>query len=204
MTPTILIVPGMGDSGPAHWQSLWEEELDSAARVSLGLWDRPLRRPWVTQLNLAIERAGGPVVLVAHSLGCLAVAHWAAMAQPAYGNPVVGALLVAPPEVDVAPVDPRLADFGPAPTSILPFRSILVASRDDPWCHFERARRLAGFWGSEFADAGEVGHINADSDLGIWPFGQFLLARLRGQRIAPRPIPVVALSAEDNPLARPL
>jgi predicted alpha/beta hydrolase family esterase len=198
------MVPGLGNSGPAHWQTRWEEELDSCFRVPLGLWDSPLRRPWVTQLNWAIERAGGPVVLVAHSLGCLAVAHWAAMAQPAFGDPVVGVLLVAPPDVDIAPVDPRVADFSPAPLSILPFPSILVASRDDPWCPPDRARRLAGFWGSEFADAGDAGHINADSDVGIWPFGQFLLSRLLGQAhvapVAGLPVPTAA----DNPLARPL
>lgn len=176
--PLILTVPGLDNSGSRHWQSIWDRELEDCARVDLGSWSQPHRNSWVTRLNQAIRDAGRPVVLAAHSLGCHAVAWWAAMERPAYGDPVVGALLVAPPEVDVAPTDERLKAFTPAPNGPLPFRSILVASHDDPYIQFHRARRLAQFWGSGFADAGAVGHINADSDLGAWHFGQFLLRRL--------------------------
>ena len=178
--PLILTVPGLDNSGPRHWQSIWERELDDCARVELGSWDRPNRNAWVNTLNHAIASAGRPVVLVAHSLGCLAVAHWAAMERPAYGDPVVGALLVAPPEVDVAPADERLSSFAPAPILPLPFPSIVAASRDDPYIQAHRARRLALFWGSQFADAGAVAHINAESEIGRWDFGLFLLSRLTG------------------------
>lgn len=184
-TPLILTVPGLDNSGPAHWQSVWERERDDMARVDLGGWDRPQRNGWVNKLNLAIRGAGRPVVLVAHSLGCHAVAWWAAMERPAYGDPVVGALLVAPPEVDVTPVDERLKPFGATPKGPLPFPSIIVASQDDPYVRFHRARRLAQFWGGRFADAGAAGHINAGSGLGDWPFGQFLLRTLLG--LATRP-----------------
>lgn len=179
--PLILTVPGLDNSGPAHWQSLWEREREDVARVELGSWDKPHRNNWVNKLNLAIRSAGRPVVLVAHSLGCHAVAWWAAMERPAYADPVVGALLVAPPEVDLAPMDTRLEAFGPAPKAPLPFPSILVASRDDPYIQFHRARRLAQFWGSRFGDAGVAGHVNANSGLGAWHFGQFLLGKLVGQ-----------------------
>jgi predicted alpha/beta hydrolase family esterase len=179
--PLILIVPGLDGSGPRHWQTLWERELPGSARVDLGSWHKPHRNSWVNRLNLAIREAGRPVVLVAHSLGCLAVAWWAQLERPSYGDPVVGALLVAPPEVDVAPLDPRLADFAPAPILPLPFPSIVAASRDDPYMAHARARRLALFWGGQFADAGAVGHINAESELGRWDFGLFLLGRLTGQ-----------------------
>jgi predicted alpha/beta hydrolase family esterase len=183
-TPLILTVPGLNDSGPTHWQSVWERERDDIARVDLGSWNRPHRNSWVNRLNLAIRDAGRPVILIAHSLGCHAVAWWAALERPAYGDPVIGALLVAPPEVDVAPVDDRLKPFGPTPKGPLPFPSIVVASRDDPWIQPHRARRLAQFWGSRFADAGAVGHINADSDLGAWHFGQFLLRKLQPNHAA--------------------
>lgn len=184
-TPLILTVPGLDNSGPSHWQSIWERERGDMLRVDLGAWDRPHRNSWVTRLNLAIRDARRPVVLVAHSLGCHAVAWWAAMERPAYGDPVVGALLVAPPEVDVAPVDERLKSFGATPKGPLPFPSIVVASQDDPYIHFHRARRLAQFWGGRFADAGAVGHINAQSELGDWPFGQFLLRTLLGSAAKP-------------------
>ena len=180
-SPLVLLVPGLGGSGPDHWQTLWERQRADCRLVDLGLWDRPHRNTWVNKLNHAILDAGRdarrPVVLVAHSLGCLAVSWWAALERPA-SDAVVGALLVAPPEVDFYPLDDRLTAFAPAPESALPFRSILVASHDDPYMSFRRARRLAGIWGSGFADAGRVGHINADSQLGDWPFGQFLLRRL--------------------------
>ena len=179
--PLILTVPGIDNSGPRHWQSIWERELDDCARVELGSWERPHRNGWVNALNHSIRTAGRPVVLVAHSLGCLTVAWWAAMERPTYGDPVIGALLVAPPDVDFAPLDPRLAGFAPTPVRPLPFPSIIASSRDDPYIQQKRARRLAFFWGSQFADAGAVGHINAESELGAWEFGLFLLSRLTGR-----------------------
>ncbi len=179
--PLILTVPGLNGSGPRHWQTIWEQEIDDVARVELGSWEKPHRNAWVNSLNHAIRTAGRPVILVAHSLGCLNVAWWAAMERPAFGSPVVGALLVAPPEVDVAPVDERLAPFAPAPIQPLPFPSIVAASRDDPYVQIHRARRLALFWGAQFADAGAAGHINAESELGRWEFGLFLLSRLTGR-----------------------
>ena len=177
--PLVLIIPGLHNSGPEHWQTKWEQERDDCVRVDLGMWDKPHRNTWVNKLNLAIRQyADRPVILVAHSLGCLAVAWWAQYERPAYGTPVAGALLVAPPEVDHAPLAQALVPFAPAPNILLPFPSIVVASRDDPYMKFERARRLATFWGSGFIDAGAAGHINADSSLGKWSYGRSLLDRL--------------------------
>lgn len=178
MTRTdVLMVPGLGNSGPGHWQTIWEETRRDCRRVELGQWNRPHRNSWVNQLNLAILDARRPVVLVGHSLGCLAIAWWASLEQSA-ADKVAGALLVAPPEVDFFPLDERIECFAPTPRAPLPFPSILVASRNDPYMGFRTANRLAWDWGSAFADAGEVGHINAESGLGAWEFGQFLLGRL--------------------------
>jgi predicted alpha/beta hydrolase family esterase len=176
--PLILLVPGLGNSGPDHWQSRWEEERDDCRRVELGMWDRPHRNTWVNQLNLAIHRAARPVILVAHSLGCLAVAWWVRYEQPGADSPVKAALLVAPPEVDFFPADERLTQFAPTPADPFPFPSILVASRNDPYIGVRAARRLAKTWGSQFADAGAIGHVNAESNIGSWKFGKFLLDRL--------------------------
>lgn len=210
--PLVLTVPGLGGSGSEHWQTLWERQRADCRRVELGMWDRPHRNTWVNQLNLAIHRAGRPVVLAAHSLGCLAVAWWAKYEQPAPADRrggVVGALLVAPPEVDFFPLDERLSQFAPTPAEPLPFRSILVASRNDPYMGIHAARRLARAWGSEFADAGEAGHLNAASGLGDWAFGRFLLDRLvRPPAGAPqdaaaerKPAPGVGASGEVARLA---
>lgn len=176
--PVVLTIPGLGNSGSEHWQTHWERERNDCHRVDLGDWEKPHRNTWVNKLNLAIIRADRPVVLVAHSLGCLTVAWWARYEQPGPAGPVIGALLVAPPEVDFFPIDERLAKFAPTPEEPLPFPSILVASRNDPYMGGRSARRLARAWGSWFADAGDAGHINADSGFGDWPFGKFLLGRL--------------------------
>lgn len=176
--PLVLIVPGFDNSNPRHWQSRWEADREDCRRVDLGMWDDPHRNTWVNKLNLAIHRAERPVVLVAHSLGCLAVAWWSEFEQPAYGNPVVGALLVAPPDVDRPGTDPRLARFGSCPRRPLPFRSFLAASRDDPYCKLRTAQMLARDWDCRFALAGPIGHIDSDSEIGDWDFGKKLLDAL--------------------------
>lgn len=195
--PLVLTIPGLGNSGPEHWQTIWEREREDCQRVNLGDWERPHRNTWVNNLNLAVYRAGRPVVLVAHSLGCLAVAWWAKFEESHARSSVIGALLVAPPEVDFFPLDERLAKFAPAPAEPLPFPSILAASRNDPYIGFRTARRLARTWGSTFADAGEIGHINAESKIGDWAFGKFLLGQLIGSRrnLDASRMPVVAASA---------
>jgi uncharacterized protein len=176
--PLLLMVPGLNNSGPDHWQTKWEAERDDCLRVDLGMWDKPHRNTWVNKLGLAIHKCSRPVILVAHSLGCYAVAWWALYEQPARGSPVIGALLVAPPDVDSIDRANPLACFAPTPEIELPFDTIVVASHDDHYMAYERARSLAKIWGGQFADAGRVGHINADSALGNWPFGSFLLDQL--------------------------
>jgi len=189
--PLILLIPGLNDSGPDHWQTCWERKHANAHRVELGMWDDPHRNTWVNKLNLAIHRAERPVVLVAHSLGCLTVAWWAEYERPGPDSNVIGALLVAPPDVDRPGLDPRLARFSACPRSELPFPSVMAASQNDPYCSQRSAISLARDWGSRFADAGAVGHINADSDLGDWPLGERLLEQLlRGHGPLPREITV--------------
>lgn len=177
-SPLILTVPGLGSSGPSHWQTLWEQSRPDTTRVELGMWDTPHRNSWVTKLDQAIRGAQAPVVLAAHSLGCLAVAWWAELAGQPFGWPVAGALLVAPADVDRTAVHKQLASFGPTPTKPLPFPSILVASSDDPWIGIQRAHDLANAWGSFFVDAGPQGHLNAESGIGWWEDGQALLDRV--------------------------
>jgi predicted alpha/beta hydrolase family esterase len=176
--PIVLTVPGLYNSGPEHWQTRSEKERDDCVRVELGQWEKPHRNTWVNKLNLAIHKAGRPVYLVAHSLGCHAVAWWAHYERPGPDSLVRGALLVAPPEVDGLDRSDPLAAFAPTPEVELPFDTILIASRNDYYISQKRARRLASTWGAQFADAGRVGHINSDSKIGSWGFGQFLLEQL--------------------------
>lgn len=177
-SPIILTVPGLGGSGPSHWQTLWEQSRPDTHRVELGMWDTPHRNAWVTKLDQAIRQAQAPVVLAAHSLGCLAVAWWAELAGQPFGWPVAGALLVAPADVDRSSAPSELNAFRPSPGKLLPFPSILVSSSDDPWIAPDRARALARTWGSFFVDAGPQGHLNAASGIGWWEEGQVLLDRV--------------------------
>jgi predicted alpha/beta hydrolase family esterase len=178
LNPSILTVPGFGNSGPTHWQTLWEQSRLDTRRVELGMWDTPHRNAWVTKLDQAISQAQAPVILVGHSLGCQAISWWASLSPQPYGWPVAGALLVAPADVDRPDIPSELSTFAPASRAPLPFPSILVASADDPWIELARARSLAADWGSHFVDAGAQGHLNAASGLGWWPEGQELLDRV--------------------------
>ncbi|RZA12726.1 MAG: alpha/beta hydrolase, partial [Lysobacteraceae bacterium] len=133
---------------------------------------------WVTKLDQAIRQAQAPVVLAAHSLGCLAVAWWAELSGQPFSYPVAGALLVAPADVDRPGARSELGGFRPTPSRPLPFPSILVSSSDDPWVTPDRARAMARGWGSLFVDAGAQGHLNAASGIGWWHEGQELLDRV--------------------------
>lgn len=183
--PLVLLVPGLDNSGPDHWQTHWERTDGDCRRVELGMWDRPQPAIWADRLGAAIQDSSRPVVLVAHSLGCHAISWWNALKKPV-ADKVVGALLVAPPEVEDAPIDSRLAPFAPLSRGRLPFPSILVASGNDPYADFGRAKRMARIWGSRLIDAGPLGHINAQSHIRDWPYGRFLLRRLISSATPPR------------------
>jgi predicted alpha/beta hydrolase family esterase len=174
MTPPVLIVPGWGDSGPRHWQTLWERANPGFRRVVQRDWEYPIRAEWVETLRRTIGAGGPAAVVVAHSLGCIALAHCANDGA----LPLKGALLVAPPDVEDPDFPPVIEGFTPVPRARLPFPSIVVASRNDPFAAFERSRSLAEAWGSRFVDAGSSGHINADAGFGPWPLGETLLAEL--------------------------
>ena len=175
MRTHVLTLPGIGDSGPQHWQSIWERDDASIRRVRQRDWDRPVCGDWVDALDRAVVEADADVVLVAHSLACLMLAHW--VQQTA--RSVRGALLVAPPDPS-GPNFPRdsALGFAPVPMDAFGFASIVVVSQDDPYDSLDFARRCAGAWGSRLVDIGSAGHINADSGLGSWPRGRALLAEL--------------------------
>lgn len=181
MAAPILIIPGLGGSGPEHWQSLWQRRLPDATRVEQADWDRPDRAGWIAALDAAIAAAKAPPVLVAHSLSCALVAHWAT----AHRRPVQGALLVGPADVDSdAHTPPEAHVFRPMPMARMPFPTIVAASRDDPYVAYDRAAVFAKTWGAELFDAGKAGHINASAGYGEWPAGEQLLQYLQAEKSA--------------------
>lgn len=183
----ILMIPGWSSSGDAHWQTRWQRNLKTARRIEQRNWLKPNRDAWTGTLISTVAKTDSdvPVVLVAHSLGVALVVH---AAQHLPRNLIAGAFLVAPADVDHSHRWPQTNGyffdhpdhgFAPMPMEALPFPSVLVASSNDPYCHYERAQAMAGAWGSTLVPAGEAGHINEASGHGPWPeglmrFGWFL------------------------------
>lgn len=170
----ILLIPGLGDSGPDHWQSRWESKLSTARRVIQADFNRADRLLWVDRILDETRLATRPVIWVAHSCGVLAAAH-AAMELPDAN--VRGAFLVAPPGATaILAMDEIDNSFIPLPRAPFPFPSILVASANDPYCPLAEAEDLAYAWGSAFTPAGDAGHLNTASGHGPWPEGSMRFA----------------------------
>jgi predicted alpha/beta hydrolase family esterase len=178
VAPQFLIVPGLYDSGPTHWQSHWHRLLRNARRAELGNWSDPDPATWSKRLGRAVRQADAPVIIVAHSLGCHAFAHWVKNAERHDVSRISGALLVAPPDCGPDAANPVLRRFAPVPQLALPFPAILTASRNDPYATLVQSQRLAQLWSCRFIDSGEIGHINASSGIGHWPAGLAMLGRL--------------------------
>lgn len=168
MTPNnVLVLPGWLNSGPDHWQSRWERS-HGYTRVEQHDWQRPLRGDWIARLEDVLLSCTEPAVLVAHSLGCLTVAAWAAHSKNTHL--VKAALLAAPPDTEREDIRQMLPGWV-VPLQMLPFKTVVFASSNDPFCRLDKARGYASAWQASFIDIGERGHINADSGLGDWPEG---------------------------------
>ena len=174
-SPQILLLPGWQNSDPDHWQSRWEA-IYGDHRVEQHDWMRPLRGDWSARLEEEIIAARGPLALVAHSLGCILVAAWAAHSR--HASKVCGALLVAPGDVERDDLRQMIPGWSPIVRQPLPFPALMVAADNDPYCAAERSREMALDWGARYIDAGPRGHINSESDLGDWPEGRKLLTDL--------------------------
>jgi predicted alpha/beta hydrolase family esterase len=181
VSPVVLLLPGWQNSGPAHWQSRWEQRYGDL-RVEQHDWMQPLRGDWVARLEDVVLAQSSPCLLVAHSLGCMLTAAWAAVSRNTHR--VQGALLVAPGDPEREALRTVLPSWSPVVLQRLPFPSVLVGSRDDPYCDCTRAQAFAKAWGSAWVDYGARGHINADSDLGDWPEGRAYLKTLVAGRAA--------------------
>lgn len=176
MTPHLLIIPGLGDSGEKHWQSFWLQKFPNSTKVIQDNWDEPQLSEWIQRLDENIQQINEPTILVAHSLAVSLVMHWASQNKNAN---IIGALLVAPADVDSPAHTPDfLRHFSPIPTQTISFPTLVVGTENDTYMTLERAQELASFWGSDFINMGQIGHINSDSDLGFWEDGQVLLQQL--------------------------
>lgn len=169
-----LIVPGLHSSGPAHWQTWFEQHIPGSVRVIQRDWKAADLPEWASRVRREISRNPGRIFIAAHSFGALA----AVQAAFDHSDRIGGAMLVAPADPAKFGVEDHL------PAAPLPFRTVVVASANDPWMRLERAGHFADLWGADLVNLGDAGHINAESGFGPWPEGLAILERLRRARAA--------------------
>lgn len=167
----VLLVPPWENAGAEHWMSIWQQKYPSFLRVEQRDWMKPKRAEWVAMLDRYISEQTKSLILVAHSLGTMTLAHWA----NEFSRRIAGAFLVAPPDVERADTPPEIKNFAPVPLSKFKFPSLVIASENDNYISIDRARFFAGAWGSHFIKIGKAGHINAKSGHGKWSQGEQIL-----------------------------
>ncbi len=178
---TVLIVPGLREHVPEHWQTLLQARLAKVCAVPPLEENKLSLAARIEAIQRALEQIDGPVILVGHSAGVLMLVHWANQHQ----RPIKGALLVAPPDLDgnwpagyPSPESLRENGWDPLPKGKLPFPSILAASSNDYLASFDAATRMAAQWGSELVNLGDVGHLNPASGFGEWPRAEDFIRQL--------------------------
>jgi predicted alpha/beta hydrolase family esterase len=171
-----FIVPGLGNSGPEHWQTYFEKSGSNFQRINQQEWDAPVCSDWIETIDKAISGFDlSTVVLIGHSLGCCTIAHWAAR----YNRKIKGALLVAPSDIENPVYTFPAIGFSPMPFNKIEFKTTVVASEDDQWVSLNRAKYFADNWGSDFINIGRAGHINVASGFTQWQKGLDILKTLQ-------------------------
>lgn len=176
MDSIYLTVPGITNSSENHWQSRWEREYpEKFKRIEQDEWDTPNVGEWVERIESVVrDNEIENTILIAHSLGCIAVAHWSKY----FATKIKGAMLVAPSDCEAETYTFESTGFEPIPLVPLAFPSIVVASTDDQYATLNRSKLFADAWKSELINVGAKGHINPGSGFGAWDEGLEILKRL--------------------------
>ncbi|MBD8349205.1 RBBP9/YdeN family alpha/beta hydrolase [Dysgonomonas sp. HGC4] len=170
-----FIVPGLGNSGPDHWQTFFEKSGDNFTRIEQQGWDAPNCHEWIKNIDDVVSKYDlSTVILIGHSLGCITIAHWAKQS----GKKIKGALLVAPSDIESPFYTFTSSGFTPISLEKINFNTIVVASTNDPWVSMKRVELFTKSWGSTLINIGDAGHINAASGYGEWQEGLEILKKL--------------------------
>ncbi|TCC52106.1 serine hydrolase family protein [Kribbella pittospori] len=171
-----VIVPGIGDSDDGHWQTIWQTKWgDEASRIAPSSWTEPDLDDWCEAIDREV-RAEKDVMIVAHSLGCLAVAHWIATGMD---DPIHGAFLVTPPDRYARSFPAAASTFLAAHERSIEVPGLIVCSDDDPYCAPKAAKQMALQWEIPMVNAGALGHISSDSGIDEWMQGQMIFKVFR-------------------------
>ena len=173
-----LILPGWQGSAADHWQSHWQMHLQPASRLSVASWDAPDPVDWQQALSAHLDQLDAPVVLIAHSLGCVNLVNWAAQASPIQRAQIQAALLVAPADVERPNCPAALQPFAPIARQPLPFPALVIGSTNDPAASAARVNALAHAWQAPCLILEQVGHINSASGHHRWEQGWQYLDQL--------------------------
>ena len=172
----IFIIPGLGNSGENHWQTLWEKKYHFT-RINQSNWDTPVCEEWIDTIDQRLSNEDlSNTILVAHSLGCFTIAYWAEK----YKQKIKGALLVAPSDTEAETYPTGTTGFAPFPKVKMHFPTVVVMSENDFYVTPDRARYFAKAWESDIQNIGNAGHINVASGFGAWNEGLSILKRLDG------------------------
>ena len=171
----ILNHPGLGNSGPMHWQSQWELKNPTIIRVEQLNWETPVCDEWIKTLDGYVRRYGPEnVIYIGHSLACTTLAYWSAR----YNRKLKGAMLVAPSDTEAETYPPGTSGYSPVPLVRFSFPTIVVASTNDFYVSLRRANEFSDAWGSQLVSIGDAGHINVASGFGPWDQGIAILKNL--------------------------
>ncbi len=157
----VIIVPGLRNSDEHHWQSLWQAKLPNSKRIELDTWDTPNLEKWSAAIIKVLAELNQPAVLIAHSFGTLA----SASVAEKFPEKIAALLLVAPADPDKFSIAHQL------PQSPLSPPTKIIASSNDPWMSDNKAAYWALQWSADFLRLNNAGHINSESNLGMWPEG---------------------------------
>lgn len=177
MSTKYLILPGFGNSDETHWQSIWEKENSADYyRIVQEDWYNPSCIKWVEKLEQTVQKFDENLILIAHSLACLLVAHWSNVTK----HKIRAALLVAAPDPRSIHFPKSIIGFQDFPVNKFKFKSSLIASTNDKYSSVEFIENCADKWGSKLYLIAGIGHINSDSKLGDWQEGKKILRELAG------------------------
>lgn len=174
---TYLFLAGYGNSTGDHWQAKWFRQLPNSVWVEQKNWDYPVCESWVNELDMCLSRLNLPIIVIAHSLGCLTFVEWASQHSTICAEKIAGAFLVAVPDADSENFPQVIHGYQSSSCKKLPIKSLMIASSNDPYASVDRTEFFAKQWGSELICIGEKGHINVSAGFGDWPEGEEYLRK---------------------------